>query len=209
MENSGKVNSAHHQVVDKKTLGKNLKINAHSKTESEIAEGIEFKDKSGKAFMLCVQWHPERMIGKEESAFSQNIKKNFLEEIRRSKVKKIEIINPATEEIITSVNEDDAESIAKKFELLKKAQPSWAETPVNKRVECIKKFVALLDKHKDELAKTLTDEMGKPLQQSYNELNGAKTKIQFFIDNSEKWLEEEWITTKAQQKKKLFMSRLV
>ncbi len=153
--------------------------------------------------MLCVQWHPERMIGKEESAFSQNIKKNFLEEIRRSKVKKIEIINPATEEIITSVNEDDAESIAKKFELLKKAQPSWAETPVNKRVECIKKFVALLDKHKDELAKTLTDEMGKPLQQSYNELNGAKTKIQFFIDNSEKWLEEEWIVTDGPTKEKI------
>ena len=70
-------------------------------------------------------------------------------------------------------------------------------------MECIKKFVALLDERKDELAKTLTSEMGKPIQQSYNELNGAKTKIQFFIDNSEKWLQEEWIVKNGATKEKI------
>ncbi|HEX4371779.1 MAG TPA: aldehyde dehydrogenase family protein, partial [Puia sp.] len=163
----------------------------------------EFEDKSGKAFMLCVQWHPERMLDKDENTFSKNIKKKFLAEIRRSTVKKLEIINPATEETIEIINEDDTESIAKKFELLKKAQPAWASISVKKRVECIKKFVALLDERKDELAKTLTTEMGKPLQQSYNELNGAKAKIQFFIDNSEKWLEEEWIVKDGATKEKV------
>ncbi|HLY71654.1 MAG TPA: aldehyde dehydrogenase family protein [Puia sp.] len=203
VHSAGKINSAHHQAVDRTFLGKNIKVSAYSDSDDKTVEGIEFNDKSGKAFMLCVQWHPERMTGKDENTFSQNIKQKFLEEIRRSNVEKLEIINPATEEIIDIINEDDTESIAKKFELLKKAQPSWASTSVQDRVECIKKFVGLLDMHKDELAKTLTSEMGKPLQQSYNELNGAKTKIQFFIDNSEKWLEEEWVVREGSTKEKI------
>ncbi len=200
---SGKINSAHHQAIDKNTLGKNLKANAYTNADHKTIEGFEFNDKSGKGFMLCVQWHPERLIGKEESPFSKKIKERFLQEIRKTKMEKISIINPATEEIITTLNEDTPQSIEEKFQLLKKAQPGWASTTVKERIKCIKKFVSLLDEYKDELAKTLTSEMGKPLHQSYNELNGAKAKIQFFIDNSQKWLEDEWITTEGTTKEKI------
>ncbi len=61
----------------------------------------------------------------------------------------------------------------------------------------------MLDEQKDELAKTLTSEMGKPLQQSYNELNGARNRIKFFIENSAKWLADEWITTEGATKEKI------
>jgi len=61
---TGKVNSAHHQAVAENVLGRNLKVNAYSNSEDKTIEGIEFENKSGKAFMLCVQWHPERLEGK-------------------------------------------------------------------------------------------------------------------------------------------------
>jgi acyl-CoA reductase-like NAD-dependent aldehyde dehydrogenase/gamma-glutamyl-gamma-aminobutyrate hydrolase PuuD len=202
-ESLGIVNSAHHQAVDKDAVGRGLMISAYSVGDDNTIEGIEFKDKSDKAFMLCVQWHPERMIGKNENAFSKKIKNRFLEEIRKSAVKKIEIINPATESVIASVHEDDGESVQRKFTLLKNSQHQWADFPVKKRIACIKQFSELLESHKDELAKTLTLEMGKPLQQSYNELQGARTKIQFFIDHSEKWLTEEWIDDKGPTKEKV------
>ena len=80
---SGTVNSAHHQAIDPGALGANLKVNAFSTTGDRVVEGIEFEDKSGSAFMLCVQWHPERMKQKEESPFSARLKKRFLEEINR------------------------------------------------------------------------------------------------------------------------------
>ena len=199
----GLINSAHHQAIHKEELGKNLKANAFSASDDETIEGIEFDDRSGKSFMLCVQWHPERLAGKEESPFSKNIKERFLKEIRKTNMEKLSLINPATEELIASVNTDTAETIEQKFQLLKKAQPAWAALQVKERIECIKKFVALLDVHKDDLAKTLTDEMGKPLQQSYNELNGARAKIQFFIDHSEKWLAEEWIVKEGATREKI------
>src|SRR6266567_2215462 len=74
---------------------------------------------------------------------------------------------------------------------------------IKNRIKCIENFYDLLDKQKDELAKTLTNEMGKPLQQSYNELNGARNRIKYFIDNSAKYLSEEWITQEGATKEKI------
>lgn len=115
----------------------------------------------------------------------------------------MKIINPATEELIKEIPEDNQETIADKFSLLQTGQPKWAAISLQKRIQCIEKFYALLDEQKDDLAKTLTSEMGKPLQQSYNELNGARNRIKFFIDNSTKWLADEWIITEGATKEKI------
>ena len=115
----------------------------------------------------------------------------------------MKIINPATEELIKEIPEDNPETIAVKFRLLQSGQPDWAAVSLQKRIACIEKFYGLLDEKKEELATTLTSEMGKPLQQSYNELNGARNRIKFFIDNSSKWLAEEWVTTEGATKEKI------
>lgn len=78
----GSVNSAHHQSVKPDQLGENLMVSAYSNTPDRIIEGLEFKDKTGKAFMLCVQWHPERMKEKEQNPLSQNIKEQFIKEVK-------------------------------------------------------------------------------------------------------------------------------
>jgi len=83
-ENSGTVNSAHHQAVDKNVLSNTLRANAYSGNSIDIIEGLEFKDKTNKPFMICVQWHPERIIDKEHNSLSQKIKERFLSEIRKS-----------------------------------------------------------------------------------------------------------------------------
>ena len=82
-EKSGSVNSAHHQGVDKNVLSNKLQANAYSVSSVNIIEGLEFKDKTNKPFMVCVQWHPERIINKETNPLSQNIKERFLSEIRK------------------------------------------------------------------------------------------------------------------------------
>lgn len=75
---SEQVNSAHHQAVD--LVGNDLMVNAVSK--DDVIEGLEFKDKTNKGFMLAVQWHPERMNNKEVSPLSKGIKGAFLSAIR-------------------------------------------------------------------------------------------------------------------------------
>ena len=116
---------------------------------------------------------------------------------------KMKIINPATEEVIKELEEDTKETVDQKYQLLKAGQPQWAKFPVEKRIQCIQNFHDLLDKEKDELAKTLTAEVGKPLQESYNELNGARGRMKFFIDNGVKWLSDEWMVTEGTTKEKI------
>lgn len=74
--NSGTVNSAHHQAIDK--LGKDLVVNSYS--EDGVIEGVEWKNKDSRSFMLALQWHPERMdiSGLNDSPFSKNIREHFI-----------------------------------------------------------------------------------------------------------------------------------
>src|SRR5688500_13268685 len=115
----------------------------------------------------------------------------------------MKIINPANEETLAELKEDTRESVMKKFRTVKSGQRSWAEVPVKERIACIARFDELLEKDKDELAETLTSEMGKPIRESYNELNGARGRLKYFIDNSEKYLGDEWITHEGATREKI------
>lgn len=83
-----------------------------------------------------------------------------------------------------NITEDSKEEIHAKFAAAKKAQKNWAAISLSKRISCIQAFCDLLEKSRDRLANTLTQEMGKPLKESFNEINGARTRIQFFIEHS-------------------------
>ena len=82
----GVVNSAHHQAVNK--AGKGLQANCIS--DDGITEGLEWAEKSNKSFLLCIQWHPERMykMGLQNSTLSKNIRDRFIEEIKKSIIAK-------------------------------------------------------------------------------------------------------------------------
>ncbi len=115
----------------------------------------------------------------------------------------MKIINPATEELIREVPEDTEAGIEAKFRRLKAGQPAWAALDVKERIACIARFYELLETQKEELASTLTGEMGKPIGQAYNELAGARTRIRYFVDQSERWLAEEWVTTDGATREKI------
>lgn len=106
----------------------------------------------------------------------------------------MEIINPATEEVIKELAEDTAEALSKKFQQLKSAQPKWSQYPLAQRISIIRKFSGLLAEEIETLAHVLTDEVGKPLQQARNEVNGARNRIQWLTENAEKYLADEVMT---------------
>ena len=51
-------------------------------------------------------------------------------------------------------------------------------------------FDEVVKENIEELARVLTSEVGKPLQQSRNEVNGACTRIKWLTENSEKYLSD-------------------
>ena len=102
----------------------------------------------------------------------------------------MKIINPATEEIIREVEEDSKKSIDKKFKLLQVAQPGWQKVSLAERNKVLQQFSLLLKENIEHLALILTSEVGKPLQQSRNEINGAINRIKWLTENAEKYLSD-------------------
>ncbi|MEO5600371.1 MAG: aldehyde dehydrogenase family protein [Cyclobacteriaceae bacterium] len=106
----------------------------------------------------------------------------------------MKIINPATEELIKELPEDTAASLSRKMELLRSSQQSWRQTSLVDRVQILKRFSILLEENIEALAYVLTAEVGKPLQQARNEINGARTRIYWLVENAAKYLSDEVMT---------------
>ncbi len=94
----------------------------------------------------------------------------------------LRITNPATGAVVDEVAADDADSVAAKAAAARAAQPRWAATPLAERIATIGRFRQALVAELEALAVTLTREVGKPIAQSRNELNGLLPRIDFFIE---------------------------
>ncbi|MES2138538.1 MAG: aldehyde dehydrogenase family protein [Bacteroidota bacterium] len=104
------------------------------------------------------------------------------------------IINPATEEIITTLKEDTLESTERKFKLLREGQGAWNEVSLKDRIIILQRFAELLKVNIEKGAGILTSEVGKPLQQARNEINGACNRIKWLTENAEKYLADDYMS---------------
>lgn len=101
------------------------------------------------------------------------------------------ITNPATEEVIDELPEDDRASIAGKLERARAAQPAWAARPLDERLAVLRAFGDRVVAREGELAETTTREVGKPITQSKNELKGLITRLEFFLGATPATLADE------------------
>ena len=107
------------------------------------------------------------------------------------------IHNPADGSLITELPADDAASVATKAGAARAAQPAWARVPLPDKLAMVARFRAGLVAELDGLAKTLTQEMGKPISQARNELNGLLARIDFFMEQTPAVLRHEQVFSDA------------
>ena len=62
------------------------------------------------------------------------------------------------------------EDVDKAVTSAKKAQKEWTKIPVYQRVEIMYKFIDLVERDKEDLARTLSDETGKPITEARAEI---------------------------------------
>ncbi len=105
----------------------------------------------------------------------------------------LDIHNPATGQHITTLAADDASSVATKAQTARAAQPAWAAVPMAHKLAIIQRFRASLVAELDSLALTLTQEMGKPVSQAKNEINGLLGRIDFFVEQAERAVADEHV----------------
>lgn len=75
------INSAHHQALGK--IASDLKVTAFS--PDGIAEATEWKNKEDKPFLICVQFHPERLAQQQGgNSIANNIRQQFLIAVKQN-----------------------------------------------------------------------------------------------------------------------------
>jgi len=106
----------------------------------------------------------------------------------------MDITNPATGSTIEKLTEDTPVEVNNKIAALKGGQKKWDSVPVEERIAIVKKYSDLVMENLDELARILTSETGKPIQQAKNEIKGAQNRIDHIRKDALKWLQKEIIT---------------
>jgi acyl-CoA reductase-like NAD-dependent aldehyde dehydrogenase len=105
----------------------------------------------------------------------------------------LKIINPANGRVLAELPQDDAASIADKVRAARAVQPTWAATPLANRLDAIRRFREGVVRDAERLGAILTSEVGKPIRQSRNELNGLLGRIDFFLEQTEAALSERQV----------------
>jgi acyl-CoA reductase-like NAD-dependent aldehyde dehydrogenase len=95
------------------------------------------------------------------------------------------VVNPATGEVVQTLEETEIATLPARLAAARAAQRGWAARPSAERRAVLETFRRLLSEQKAELAATLTSEVGKPLTQAHNELNGLLPRIDFFLEHFE------------------------
>ena len=98
--------------------------------------------------------------------------------------KTITITNPATNEVIDTVPESTKEDCDRAVASAKVAQKEWRKLPVWERAERLMKFVSLVERDKDELAKLLSDETGKPITEAVGEVANVSIGVPAFCERA-------------------------
>jgi succinate-semialdehyde dehydrogenase/glutarate-semialdehyde dehydrogenase len=105
---------------------------------------------------------------------------------RASAHEEIEVVNPATEEIVATVPAGGSEDVELAVETAKRAFADWSRTDAEKRAAVLARAADLIDENAKSLAATLTSEQGKPLAEAAGEVTHLAHGVRFYAEAATK-----------------------
>jgi len=89
----------------------------------------------------------------------------------------MDVINPATEEVITKAPRASAAQVNAAVAAAKAAFPAWSKKPLAERRALLHKVADVIDAHAEEIGRILTQEQGKPLMFAIGETRNMANDI--------------------------------
>ena len=108
-------------------------------------------------------------------------------------------INPATDEVIAEYVEDSATVLDEKLHTAAIAAPVWRTTPVAERARLLERTAQVLESRREELARLMTAEMGKPIREARAEVDKCAWVCRYYAEHGPAFLASEQVTTDARQ----------
>jgi len=94
----------------------------------------------------------------------------------------IQVINPATEEVIAEVMRGTHEDVLIAVEAAHKAFDGWRKTPASERAAALHQIASKIRDHHDELVRLLTEEEGKPIPENDEELWWTEETFDYYAE---------------------------
>ena len=96
----------------------------------------------------------------------------------------IEVVNPATQELIDTVPNVTEQDVDEAVKVAMIEQKKWEKVSIYDRAEILYKFVNLVEENKERLAKLLSNETGKPIREARGEIANVKIGVRAFVERA-------------------------
>ena len=96
----------------------------------------------------------------------------------------IEVVNPATQELIDTVPNVTDEDVDEAVKVAMVEQKKWEKVSIYDRADILYKFVDLVEKNKERLATLLSNETGKPIREARGEVANVRIGVRGFIEKA-------------------------
>jgi succinate-semialdehyde dehydrogenase/glutarate-semialdehyde dehydrogenase len=114
--------------------------------------------------------------------------------------------NPATKEILGTVPKSGKEEALKAVDAADAAFTSWSTTTAYERSNLLRKWYELIEEDKEILAKTMTLEQGKPLEEALGEIHYANQYVAWYAEEAKRLYGE--LIPSASSEKRLFVQKV-
>jgi acyl-CoA reductase-like NAD-dependent aldehyde dehydrogenase len=107
----------------------------------------------------------------------------------------IETINPSTGKVIATYNSMTSEEVSQKTKNSRIAFENWRKIDISERCTYMRRLGRVMKKNKEDYAKLITEEMGKPIRQSLAEIDKCAWVCDYYSEHAESFLRDELIPT--------------
>jgi succinate-semialdehyde dehydrogenase/glutarate-semialdehyde dehydrogenase len=100
-------------------------------------------------------------------------------------------VNPATGETVEEFDTLDDDGVQHALARVQSGFEQWRRTPVDERAAVLTRLAQLYDERADELARTITLEMGKPIRQAQGEVKISSMIYAYYAEHGPRLLADE------------------
>ncbi len=109
----------------------------------------------------------------------------------------IELRNPYDQSVIAEVNSHSNKEVDMKLNAAQVAFEQWSKLPLAERIAEVSKGVEKLLANQDEIARQISLQMGKPINEAYGELTTFKQRAEYCLAVAEEALAPDELTDQA------------
>ncbi|MFS8664778.1 MAG: NAD-dependent succinate-semialdehyde dehydrogenase [Limnochordales bacterium] len=112
----------------------------------------------------------------------------------------IEVVNPATGEVIGAVPAATAEDVDRAARAAHDAFAGWAGAPPKERARVLREAARLARSRREELGRLLTMEQGKPLKEAIGEIDASADALEYYAEEARRIYGEIYPTDRANRR---------